>query len=164
MILVMGLGLTGYLLPWDQKGFWATNVATNLMTLSPGIGKEVQQLAVGGSAYGHHTLTRFFAMHTGVLPVLLIGALGIHIALFRRHGITAHITPGRPDEFFWPKQVLFDAIGCLVLLIIVTLLVIHFDFGALFSGKQLTHLGAELGAPADPAEQYSAARPEWYYL
>jgi quinol-cytochrome oxidoreductase complex cytochrome b subunit/mono/diheme cytochrome c family protein len=165
MLLVLGLGLTGYLLPWDQKGYWATNVATNLMTLSPGVGKEMQQLAVGGPAYGHHTLTRFFAMHAGVLPVLLIGFLALHISLFRRHGITAHITPGRPDEFFWPKQVLFDAIGCLVLLLIVLLLVIHFDVRGLLSGNlPLAHRGAELGAPADPAEQYSAARPEWYYL
>lgn len=165
MMLVMGLGLTGYLLPWDQKGFWATNVATNLMTLSPGIGKEMQQLAVGGSAYGHLTLTRFFAMHAGVLPVLLVVFLAIHIALFRRHGITAHVTPGRPDDFFWPKQVLFDAIGCLVLLTIVLLCLVHFDLGGLFSGRLAhVHRGAELGAPADPSEQFSAARPEWYYL
>jgi ubiquinol-cytochrome c reductase cytochrome b subunit len=165
MLLVMGLGLTGYLLPWDQKGFWATNVATNLMTLSPGIGKETQQLAVGGSAYGHHTLTRFFAMHAGVLPAMLVMALAVHIGLFRRHGITAHITPGRADDYFWPKQVLFDAIGCLVLLAIVLLCVIHFDLGGLFTGRlPHAHRGAELGAPADPSEQYSAARPEWYYL
>src|SRR5262245_59275553 len=165
MMLVMGLGLTGYLLPWDQKGYWATNVATNLMTLSPGVGKELQQLAVGGSAYGHHTLTRIFAMHAGVLPLLLVGFLALHIALFRRHGITAHITPGRADEFFWPKQVLYDAIACLVLLTIVLLLVIHFDLTCLVHGKlPLAHRGAELGAPADPSEQYSAARPEWYYL
>jgi ubiquinol-cytochrome c reductase cytochrome b subunit len=165
MLLVMGLGLTGYLLPWDQKGFWATNVATNLMTLAPGPGKEMQQLAVGGNAYGHLTLTRFFAMHAGVLPALLIVFLGLHIALFRRHGITAHITPGRPDEFFWPKQVLLDAIGCLALLTIVLLCVIHFDIGGVMSGQlAAAHRGAELGAPADPAEQYSAARPEWYYL
>ena len=165
MMLVMGLGLTGYLLPWDQKGFWATNVATNLMTLSPGVGKELQQLAVGGSAYGHLTLTRFFAMHAGVLPLLLVGALAVHVALFRRHGITAKITPGREDEFFWPKQVLFDSIACLVLLAIVLLLVVHFDLGGLVSGHlPHAHRGAELGAPADPSEQYSAARPEWYYL
>jgi ubiquinol-cytochrome c reductase cytochrome b subunit len=165
MLLVLGLGLTGYLLPWDQKGFWATNVATNLMTLSPGVGKEVQTLAVGGSAYGHHTLTRFFAMHAGVLPVLLVIFLGLHVTLFRRHGITPHVTAGRPDEFFWPKQVLFDAIGCLVLLTIVMLLVVHFDLGGLFSGDlAASHRGAELGAPADPSQAYSAARPEWYYL
>ncbi len=163
--LVMGLGLTGYLLPWDQKGYWATNVATNLATLVPFVGKDLQQLAVGGNEYGHHTLTRFFAMHAGVLPGLLVIFLVLHIAIFRRHGIMAKLTPGRADEYFWPRQVLFDAIGCLVLLAIVLLCVIHFDLGA-FLGKHqdLTHLGAELGAPADPAEQYSAARPEWYYL
>lgn len=165
MMLVLGLGLTGYLLPWDQKGFWATNVATNLMTLAPGMGKQLQQLAVGGNEYGHHTLTRFFAMHAGVLPALLIVFLGLHIALFRRHGITAHITPGRADEFFWPKQVLFDAVACLVLLTLVLLFVVHFDLPGLFSGKlAAAHRGAELGAPADPSQQYSAARPEWYYL
>ncbi len=165
MLLVMGLGLTGYLLPWDQKGFWATNVATNLMTLSPGVGKEVQQLAVGGNAYGHHTLTRFFAMHAGVLPLILVAFLGLHIALFRRHGITAHITPGRSDEFFWPKQVLFDAIACLVLLTVVLLLTVHFDLACLIHGKlPPEHRGAELGAPADASEPYAAARPEWFYL
>jgi len=166
MQLVLGLGLTGYLLPWDQKGFWATNVATNLATLVPFVGKDLQQLAVGGNEYGHHTLTRFFAMHTGVLPVLLIVFLAAHVALFRRHGITAKVTPGRPDDTFWPRQVLLDAIGCAVLLGIVLLCVIQFDLGTLTgaSQKPLTHLGAELGAPADPAEAYSAARPEWYYL
>ena len=163
--IVLGLGLTGYLLPWDQKGYWATNVATNLATLVPMVGKDLQQLAVGGSAYGHHTLTRFFAMHAGVLPIALVVVLAAHIALFRRHGITAKVTPGRPDDYFWPRQVLFDALGCFVLLVIVLLLVVHFDVGGVFSRSlPESHRGAELGAPADPAEQYSAARPEWYYL
>ncbi|MBC7856854.1 MAG: cytochrome b N-terminal domain-containing protein, partial [Pirellulaceae bacterium] len=165
MQLVMGLGLTGYLLPWDQKGYWATNVATNLMTLVPFVGKELQQIAVGGNEYGHHTLTRFFAMHTGVLPAALIGFLILHIAAFRKHGIMATITPGRPDQYFWPHQVLLDAVGCLVLLGIVLLCVIHFDVAGLATGNlPAAHQGAELGAPADASEAYSAARPEWYYL
>lgn len=165
MQLVMGLGLTGYLLPWDQKGYWATNVATNLMTLVPFAGKEIQQIALGGSEYGHHTLTRFFAMHTGVLPAALIGFLGMHMAVFRKHGITAKITKGRPDQYFWPHQVLLDAIGCLALLGIVLLCVIHFDVQGLIAGDlPREHRGAELGAPADPGEQFAAARPEWYYL
>ncbi|MEQ8787326.1 MAG: cytochrome b N-terminal domain-containing protein [Pirellulaceae bacterium] len=151
MQLVLGLGLTGYLLPWDQKGYWATNVATNLMTLVPLVGQELQKVALGGGEYGHHTLTRFFAMHAGVLPALVVVFLGAHVALFRRHGITAKVTPGRPDQYFWPKQVLYDGIGCLVMLIVVVGLVMYFN-------------GAELGAPADPSKQYSAARPEWYFL
>lgn len=163
--LVMGLGLTGYLLPWDQKGYWATNVATNLATLVPFVGKDLQQLAVGGNEYGHHTLTRFFALHAGILPALLMIFLVLHIAIFRRHGIMAKITPGRADETFWPRQVLFDGIGCLVLLTVVLLCVIHFDVQGLVTGKlPPAHQGADLGAPADGAEAYSAARPEWYYL
>ncbi|MFM2093934.1 MAG: hypothetical protein RIS70_1058, partial [Planctomycetota bacterium] len=150
MQIVLGLGLTGYLLPWDQKGYWATNVATNLMTLVPVVGADLQQLVIGGKEYGHHTLTRFFAMHAGVLPAVLVIFLAMHIAVFRRHGITAKITPGRRDQFFWPYQVCYDAVGCLVLLGIVTVLA--------------WKVGAELGAPADPAQSYSAARPEWYYL
>ena len=165
MQIVMGLGLTGYLLPWDQKGYWATNVATNLATLVPVVGKDLQLLAVGGSEYGHHTLTRFFAMHTGVLPALLVVFLAAHIAVFRKHGITTHPRPGDQNEYFWPKQVLFDAVGCLVLLAIVLLCVIHWDLPNAARGTlPLAHQGAELGAPADPSEPYDAARPEWYYL
>lgn len=165
MQIVMGLGLTGYLLPWDQKGYWATNVATNLATLVPVVGKDLQLLAVGGSDYGHHTLTRFFAMHTGVLPALLVIFLAAHIAVFRKHGITTHPRPGDKNEYFWPKQVLFDAVGCLVLLVIVLLCVIHWDLPNAVKGTlPLASQGAELGAPADPSVPYDAARPEWYYL
>ncbi len=63
--LVLGLSLTGYLLPWDQKGFWATKVATNIAAITPFIGPQLQRLIVGGADYGHHTLTRFFALHAG---------------------------------------------------------------------------------------------------
>ena len=148
--LTLALGLTGYLLPWDQKGYWATKVATELMSLPPG-GEYIQKLVVGGAEYGHYTLTRFFAMHAGVLPVLLIAVLGLHVAMFRRHGITAHSSPQRQDEYFWPKQVFKDAFACLLLLAIVV--------GIVIRGH-----GAELGPPAEPTEAYGAARPEWYYL
>ncbi len=163
MQLVMGLGLTGYLLPWHQQGYWATNVATNLMTLVPFVGKEIQQIALGGTDYGHHTLTRFFAMHAGVLPAMLIGFLALHIAMFRKHGITPYKTPNRPDEYFFPRQVLFDGISCLVLLMIVLLLTINWNIFGIFD-LPLESKGVELGAPADPAEPYDAARPEWYFL
>lgn len=150
MQIVLGLSLTGYLLPWDQKGYWATQVATKLMTLVPVVGTKLQRLVVGGPTYGHHTLTRFFAMHAGVLPGLLIAFLALHIAVFRRHGITVANPLYKRDSMFWPDQVLKDAVACLGVLAIVLLLTIKF--------------GAELGAPADPSQSYSAARPEWYFL
>src|SRR5947208_550940 len=66
--MVLGLSLTGYLLPWDQKGYWATKVATSIMGQTPIIGRELQQVVVGGNEYGHATLTRFFALHAAARP------------------------------------------------------------------------------------------------
>jgi len=150
MGIVLGLSLTGYLLPWDQKGYYATKVATNIMGVTPAIGTEVQQVVQGGSDYGHHTLTRFFALHAGILPGLLIAFLGLHIAVFRRHGIHAKDPNHAPEGMFWPDQILKDAVACLAVLATVLLLSIC--------------KGAELSAPADPSTPYDAARPEWYFL
>ncbi|MCP4849654.1 MAG: c-type cytochrome [Verrucomicrobiaceae bacterium] len=88
LFITLAISLTGYLLPWDQKGFWATKVATNLAGVVPLIGGDLQKVIIGGSDYGHHTLTRFFALHAGVLPGALVALIVVHIYLFRRHGIT----------------------------------------------------------------------------
>lgn len=159
LLLVLGLSLTGYLLPWDQKGYWATKVATNIMGIVPMVGPALQRLVIGGPDYGHHTLTRFFALHAGVLPACVVMLLVWHIFLFRRHGITAKDPKRKADEYFWPDQVLNDAVACLAVLATVLFLVLRpwlFHTGG--------GLGADLAAPADPSETYSAARPEWYFL
>jgi len=157
LLLVLALSLTGYLLPWDQKGYWATKVATNIMAITPMIGPQLQRLIIGGPNYGHHTLTRFFALHAGVLPALIVVLVIAHIYLFRRHGLTAREPKRRPDCAFWPDQVLKDAVACLAVLAAVLFLVLK---PRLFGHEP----GAELGAPADASEPYSAARPEWYFL
>ncbi|MBA4150796.1 MAG: cytochrome b N-terminal domain-containing protein [Verrucomicrobia bacterium] len=151
LLLVLGLSLTGYLLPWDQKGYWATRVATNIAAITPIIGPSLQKLIVGGSDYGHHTLTRFFALHAGVLPAMIIALLVGHIYLFRKHGITAKKPYRKPDAAFWPDQVLKDAVACMAVLAAILFFVLRYR-------------GAELAAPADGSEPYSAARPEWYFL
>jgi len=148
--LVLALSLTGYLLPWDQKGYWATKVATNLMGMVPVVGDQVQRLVVGGNDYGHHTLTRFFALHAGVLPFLVIALIGAHIYFFRRHGIHTKKPHRKPDGMFWPDQVLMDAVACLAVLATVLVLAFHFK-------------GAHMSAPANPAESFPA-RPDWYFL
>ena len=167
MQIVLGLSLTGYLLPWDQKGYWATRVATNLLSIVPLVGPSLQQLVVGGSDYGHHTLTRFFALHAGLLPALLVAVLVVHVALFRRHGLCYKQPCKKPDAMFWPDQLLKDAVACLGVLVVVLLLTVR-PFN-LFLGEHspegaIVQRGAELGAPADPSDQYLAARPEWYFL
>ena len=159
LLLVLGLSLTGYLLPWDQKGYWATKVSTNLAAITPVIGPWLQRIIIGGADYGHHTLTRFFALHAGVLPGAIIALLVLHIYLFRRHGITPKRPLRRRDEAFWPDQVLKDAVACLAVLATVLLLIYLPRWR-----DSAAPLGAELGAPADPSQAFSAARPEWYFL
>jgi ubiquinol-cytochrome c reductase cytochrome b subunit len=164
MQIVLGLALTGYLLPWDQKGYWATRVATKMMGLVPIVGESLQKIIVGGNEYGHHTLTRFFALHAGVLPTLLTVFLVLHVLMFRRHGLTVREPNRAPDTTFWPEQLLRDAVACLAVAIIVLVLVL-WNFVHLEPGVSVaSQVGAELGAPANPAESYAAARPEVYFL
>ena len=151
LVLTLAISLTGYLLPWDQRGYWSTKVATNLISGVPLIGDQLQRVVVGDANYGHHTLTRFSTMHMGVLPALMVLLIIAHVALFRRHGLTAKLPKKKPDAMFWPDQVLKDAVACLAVLAAVLGLVWWFR-------------GAELGAPANPAEPYSAARPDWYFM
>ena len=150
LLLTLGLSLTGYLLPWDQKGYWATKVATNLLGGVPVVGEWLQRSVVGGDQFGHLTLTRFFALHAGFLPAVLILFIAVHVYLFRRHGLT----PKRPlkgrDAHFWPDQVLCDSVACLAVMAAATGLTIWFR-------------GSELGAPANPGELYPG-RPDWYFM
>lgn len=150
LFITLGFSLTGYLLPWDQKGYWATKVATNIMGITPLVGAEVQKVVVGGSEYGNQTLTRFFGLHVGVLPGLLVMTLAAHIAVFRRHGVTApkNATGSEP---FWPKQVFMDALASCVVVGVV----------AFFA---IAERGAPLDAPAEPSSSDYPARPEWYFL
>jgi quinol-cytochrome oxidoreductase complex cytochrome b subunit/mono/diheme cytochrome c family protein len=161
--LVLAISLTGYLLPWDQRGFWSTRVATSIMNVVPVVGPYLKRLVVGGSEYGHHTLTRFFAVHAGLLPFLMMAFVAVHVYLFRKHGLRYKEPKRGPDAYFWADQVLKDAVACLgVLLVVLLLCVKHGITGAGFDdpGK----LGAPLSAPADPSEPFGAARPEWYFL
>ena len=151
LLLVLALSLTGYLLPWDQKGFWATKVATNIAGITPVIGSALQRVIIGGTSYGHQTLTRFFALHAGFVPGAIVVFIAAHIYLFRRHGLTPKEPRRKPDAAFWPDQVLRDAVACLAVLAVVVFFTTRYH-------------GAPLGAPADPAQPFAAARPEWYFL
>ena len=151
LMITLAMSLTGYLLPWDQKGYWATKVATNLIGGVPLIGDQMQSIVVGGSDYGHYTLTKFFALHAGVLPVLLVLLIVAHIYLFRRHGITVKLPRKGPDAYFWPDQVLKDAVACLAVMAVVMFFVIW-------------QHGAHLSAPTNPSEPFAAARPDWYFM
>lgn len=152
--LVLAFALTGYLLPWDQTGYWATKVATSIAGTLPVIGGYLQAIAQGGNDYGNLTLTRFYALHVILLPLGTMGLIGVHMYFFRRHGVTPSANVSDAEltakaEPFWPKQVLLDTIFALIVVAVIMYLAIY--------------VGAPLQAPADPSSNF-IARPEWYFL
>jgi quinol-cytochrome oxidoreductase complex cytochrome b subunit/mono/diheme cytochrome c family protein len=173
---VLALSLTGYLLPWDQKGFWATQVATNIAGNLPGPGAWLKKIIVGGNAYGHHTLTRFYALHVGILPPLVIVLTTLHIVVFRRHGVTypKNVEGG---GWFWPDQAFRDLVVSLLIFSVMLGLVVYGDGHKIERPEgapeptfyeKIAHAGrdgrgANLDAPADAGREYPA-RPEWYFL
>jgi ubiquinol-cytochrome c reductase cytochrome b subunit len=152
--LVLAFSLTGYLLPWDQKGYWATQVPTTLLGATPVIGPTLQVLVQGGPEYGNLTLTHFYTLHVFVLPAAVLGLTALHVALHRRHGVTprwgqTEAEIARRTEPRWPRQSTYDLAAMALLFAIMAAWVVR------------TH-GAELTAPADPSVAYDA-RPEWYF-
>jgi quinol-cytochrome oxidoreductase complex cytochrome b subunit len=177
MGVVLGLSLTGYLLPWDQKGFWATQVATNILGNIPLVGAFLQKLIVGGPEYGHQTLTHFYSLHVGILPPLMIVLIIAHLAVFRRHGVTAP-PKAQGEGMFWPAQAFKDMVVSMLIFGVMLALVVFGGYGNAIDtpeskeagwfenvAKAGRHgLGANLDAPADPATPSYPARPEWYFL
>jgi quinol-cytochrome oxidoreductase complex cytochrome b subunit len=89
LIIVLGFGFTGYLLPWDQKAFWATTVGTRIASVTPGIGEMLMRILRGGEELTAVTLARFFGVHVWVLPAILMILLGVHLYLVVKLGISA---------------------------------------------------------------------------
>lgn len=175
LAVVLGFGFTGYLLPWDQKAYWATQVGTNIAGTTPVVGSAAVKLLRGGGQLGAATLARFFALHVLVLPLMLGGVILLHLTLVIRQGIAPRTgvletdAPPRTDDEtypayykknysaskragvrFWPDIIAKDlVVGAVVTLMLVLL--------AQFAGSGLE-------APADPTDTAYIPRPEWYFL
>ena len=89
LMLVLGFGFTGYLLPWDQKAFWATTVGTRIAEVAPVIGNWILRIMRGGEELSALTLSRFHGAHIWALPAALILLLGAHLYLVVRLGISS---------------------------------------------------------------------------
>jgi quinol-cytochrome oxidoreductase complex cytochrome b subunit len=89
LLIVLGLGFTGYLLPWDQKAFWGTTVGTNIAAVAPLVGDWILRVMRGGQELSAVTLARFFGAHVWVLPILLLSVIGFHLYLIIKIGISA---------------------------------------------------------------------------
>ncbi|HEY6173631.1 MAG TPA: cytochrome b N-terminal domain-containing protein [Kofleriaceae bacterium] len=149
MVLILAWAVTGYVLRWDQAGFWANKVEVGIAAATPVIGGAIRRLALGGNDYGNLTLTRFYTLHVLILPVI-VGALAWgHGALARRLGPTPLVERDRPRVPRWPEQTLRNAIAIAMALTVLLVYVVA------------SH-GVELAAPADPSAAYDA-RPLWYF-
>lgn len=152
--LVLGMAFTGYLLPWDERSYFATAVGTNAMSEAPVVGQWLKLALRGGPGMGTITISRFFALHVFLLPLGLLTFVGAHLFLFRKAGPAGPpsadpIAPKGKTETFYPKQVVMDAVFALLLIIILALLA-HF-------------IPKTLGPSANPADTSFIPRPEWYY-
>ena len=84
----LGFGFSGYLLPWNQRAYWATTVGTSITETIPLIGPFINQALRGGTDLSTLTLVRFFSAHIWMLPTVLFGVIGVHIYLVIRLGIS----------------------------------------------------------------------------
>ena len=149
MGLVLAFVRTGYLLPWDQEGYWATYIPINILGTMPG-GAALKELAIGGKELGHLSLTRFYTLHVVVLPLMMGLLFWAHAKMSRRHGLAPrHGAKSDGEAPYFPNQVALTMLAGIVVLAV------------LFAITIKSH-GVALQAPADPAADYPA-RPEWYF-
>jgi ubiquinol-cytochrome c reductase cytochrome b subunit len=174
-MIALALVVTGNLLPWDQRRLSATQTQVGFLMLLPQVGGELYRVVLGGPTFNHLTLSRFLALHVGVLTPVFLGLLVLHRWFLRRaarveaagsdavRGQTIGIAPGRA---YWPDQFVRNAAACVAVMAVILLLVFQNAFTGDHAGQPPgDYLGVPLGAPADtdPASAYAAARPEWSF-
>jgi menaquinol-cytochrome c reductase cytochrome b subunit len=89
LILTFVMALTGYLLPFDQRSFWATVVANNITASGPLVGPYLGDFLRGGPEFGATTLSRFYAIHMLLIPGAIVALIGAHLYLVTKLGTTA---------------------------------------------------------------------------
>jgi len=150
-LLTLGFGFTGYSLVYDSLSYWATTVGTNLLGNVPAVGPQLLWLLRGGPDVNPNTLSRFYNFHIGVLPTLMVLAIGAHLVLVRLHGVARLEGDERRDTYhFFPEHVLREAAIALVLLLGLVVYANARPPG--------------LGIPADPTFTPPHIRPEWYFF
>jgi ubiquinol-cytochrome c reductase cytochrome b subunit len=150
-LVTLAYGLTGYLLPWDNRAYWGTTVTTQIAAMSPGVGAYLTQLLGAANGVGVVTFARFYAVHVLILPPATILLVALHVYLVRKHGVAPE--PGdelKPKKRFFPMQVFKDTVA------------IFLAFALLFVMAVAVHVPLE--QVADPTDTSYIPRPEWYFL
>lgn len=152
-LIMMAFGFTGYLLPWDQNAYWATQVGINMTGTIPLVGDFLVRVLRGGETLGALTLSRFFAIHVLMLPAIIIFGIMLHLFILRRVGPAGPWDEARAkegSETFYPRQVYMDALVMLGIFLLVSILGATVEF--------------PLADKADPTDHSFNPVPEWYFL
>jgi len=153
LLIFLAFGFSGYLLPWNELSFFATQVGTDIAGTIPLIGKHIKTFILGGPEVSGATISRFFWLHIGILPLLTVIILGIHVLLVQVLGMSKPI--GIPESEvkevpFFPNFILKDSLGWMIILALIGVLCVFFPW--------------ETGQKADPfAATPLGIKPEWYF-
>jgi ubiquinol-cytochrome c reductase cytochrome b subunit len=150
LLVVLGYGLTGYLLPWDNRAYWGTVVATKIAASAPLAGPYLTRLLGGEGEIGVVTFARFYALHVLLLPPITMLLIAIHVYLVRKHGVTPAAGDTAPKKKFYPEQVYKDTVATFI------------AFAVLFVMALTVRVPLE--RLADPTDTSYIPRPDWYFL
>jgi quinol-cytochrome oxidoreductase complex cytochrome b subunit len=154
LLLAVGFGFSGYLLPWNKLAFFATKVGTEIVGVVPLAGRPILRFLRGGDEVTGATLTRFFGFHVAVLPAITTAIVVAHLILVQMHGMSVPAgLEGKPLKKmkFFPSFFLRDLIGWVLAIGVLAALAAIFPW--------------ELGEKADAfAPAPAGIRPEWYFL
>jgi len=153
LFVVPAFIITGDLLPWDQKGYWSTQVRNSIMGSIPVVGDFLVRMLQGGPRTGIVALTRFYVLHTIVLPILLVLVIGVHMHFIRHRGLSGLVF-GRKNS---RRKVAFmpNIINRWLLLFLMVAIVL---------GLVAWYWPAPLSDPADPTDSTYIPKPEWWVL
>jgi len=156
LAMAFAFGFTGYLLPWNELAFFATKVGTDITGAVPIIGDALKVVMRGGDDVTGATLSRFYAIHIGIIPALFTVLLVIHLMFVQRQGMhvpeTVAANPQKHKQIpFFPNFLVRDMLIWLIVTNILLFLAVFFPW--------------ELGEPADPfAPAPAGIKPEWYFM
>ena len=153
LLLMLAFAFTGYLLPWDQTAYWATQVGINMVGTVPIVGDLLLKVLRGGETLGALTLSRFFAVHVLFLPALIGIGILLHLFILRRVGPAgpwSEEEAKRGSETFYPRQVYMDAVVMVAVFLVLVVLTVTVQF--------------PLADRADPSDHSFVPVPEWYFL
>jgi cytochrome b6 len=157
LLLAMGFGFSGYLLPWNKLAFFATQVGTDIAGVVPVVGEVMLRFLRGGDHVTGGTLSRFYGWHVAILPAITVSLLLLHLLMVQRHGMS--VPPSVERRLgnrvrhipFFPDFLLRDLFGWVLAVGVLAALAALFPW--------------ELGEKADPfAPAFADIKPEWYFM